>query len=773
MGNPEASVVFVTEYPTPVEISKGVPIAGLNKTILDTSIPKGLDYCVVSALRCMPTKVKQAPKHRLNIQNASGCCGPDLREFIAKHPRKIIVAMGNASIWALTGNYEINAQDERGRLFESTLAELGIVAAVSPTTISAGGSSLGKFKDDINYAMHLLGGGKPKVAIKPQYKVFENQAEFESVVDEAIEKGLTLMGADIETTGFDHRLDRTMMLGLCFDPKMVYILDDKNMSDIDHSYRDFDKSYMDGGPFKWIWSNGKFDVKFLNNIGWRTKVDEDVMLMSYALEERGGFHSLDMIGKDWIGAENHKSMLDPYLPNKKTSYEVIPKKVLHPYLAFDSSYTLQCYNKMLPHFEEGPNKTLYREVLLPSSEVLRTIEQRGMYVNLEQVKENDLKIGELVEQKRDYFNKMAEDLGFNSINPNSPKQVSDYLYGYLKLAHPSRSTDEKTLLKLPPHNAIDALLDYRGVNKELTTYIKPLYEHTGTDGRVHATYKLHGTVTGRLASEKPNMQNVPRTRHMRNMFKAAPGNILVAIDLDQAELRCLATLSEDEALCRIYLEEGLSLHKEVSADLWGDDWLDRYALDEPTDPKYILAKSQYMRTKALNFGIVYGRTAPSIASEFKVPVEEAQSWLDMWAVRFPDAWSFIQKCRLAPVKRQNLLTPFGRRKRFTIADSSKLYGLQNEAANFPHQSIASDITLVGAHRMQEGIAAWDARLVNIVHDENVIEMPNDMNAFNDMAKYAISVMEQVPRDFGLTHIPFLADAKVGTTWGDLKNAELS
>ena len=336
------------------------------------------------------------------------------------------------------------------------------------------------------------------------------------------------------------------------------------------------------------------------------------------------------------------------------------------------------------------------------------------------------------------------------------------------------NTLEETLLRLPHHEGIDTLLEYRGDAKALSTYIKPLHDHAGTDGRVHATYKLHGTVTGRLASSDPNMQNIPRDRHMRNMFQAKPGNILVAIDLDQAELRCLGALSKDEALCRIYLEEGLSLHKEVSVTMWGEDWTENYALDDTQHPLFVQAKEQYMRTKAINFGIIYGRTAATIAREFKIPTSEAQLLLDMWAERFPDAWAYIQKCRMAPLRRQTLVTPFGRRKRYTIGDMGKMYNLQNEAANFPHQSIASDITLTAAATMANTLKAkWNADIVNVVHDENVIEMINDMEKAKEMARYAVSIMEQTPIRFGIDHIPFSADAKMGLTWGDLKDVNLN
>src|SRR5690606_30203538 len=138
-----------------------------------------------------------------------------------------------------------------------------------------------------------------------------------------------------------------------------------------------------------------------------------------------------------------------------------------------------------------------------------------------------------------------------------------------------RGTGEKVLNALPPHPAIDLLKKYRKIQKGLSTYVKPVSDHIQDDGRVHQSYLIHGTATGRLACRDPNLQNIPREPKLRGQFIPKPGYCYVEVDLNQAELRSLAALSGDDELCRIYVDpDSKGLHEEVRADLYGmkDDW---------------------------------------------------------------------------------------------------------------------------------------------------------------------------------------------------------
>jgi DNA polymerase-1 len=367
-------------------------------------------------------------------------------------------------------------------------------------------------------------------------------------------------------------------------------------------------------------------------------------------------------------------------------------------------------------------------------------------------------------------------LTLEGIHPNSPLQLADLIYRQLKLAKINKGTDDDALDKLPKHPLVTALKAYRKAAKAYGTYVKSLHEQVSDDGRVHSTYLIHGTPTGRLASRGPNMQNQPRGPRIRSQFVAAPGFEIGEFDLSQAELRCLAVLSGDKALCHIYQTAGLSLHKEVSLYMSETgrikpNWKQRYAINDNNDPIYVEAYDEYMRIKALNFGIVYGRTAPSIAEEFSISVAQAQAMINGWGERFPDAWKYIDKCRMAPLRGQNMYTPFGRRKRVGVVSRDALTDLQNEAANFPHQSIASDITLTAAARVRLALRARGVKIVNLIHDAILCEIPLQEGYFDRTARLVTSTLTQVPLDMGLSIVPFVSDAKRGDRWGDLKEYE--
>jgi len=292
--------------------------------------------------------------------------------------------------------------------------------------------------------------------------------------------------------------------------------------------------------------------------------------------------------------------------------------------------------------------------------------------------------------------------------------------------------------------------------KVISTYIQGVQARIDDDGRVHATYLIHGTVTGRLSSRNPNMQNIPRDKAVRNIFQAPPGKLLVEYDYSQGELRVLAGFSGDVFLKGVYMD-GRDLHDEVSKALFPG-----WRKDTPE------GQEQRIRAKFLNFGIAYGRGPKSIHEEFGMPMEEAQRMIRDWFRRAPEAAKYIDECRRAPQEGRLLKTPFGRRRRFTLVTRDNLVPIQNEAVNFAIQSTLSDLTLLSAIRMRSCLVnRWDAHIVNLVHDSILLECP-DYADIDGMSEYVKGVMESLPTTILHTDVPFVIDAKVGTRWGDFK-----
>ena len=775
-GNLKAPIVFVGEGPGAVELLKELPMVGASGTVLESAFPESLkpeDYMITNAMQCLPRRTNDTAENTKRIKAGSRCCRERLIAEIQEHPRKVIVAMGNGALWALTDNYDLKITQERGKAFPHDLAEKGIVATVHPAYLLRGGGSYHKYRLDIAYAVDLANGGEYKKPVDVTYELAETEKDVHDFIDRTFDTARELddfvIGADIETGGFDSRVDEILCLGWAVDPSKVFVVPENLLENETLKYRDFDLPSFNGGALQWCWHNGKFDSGFMRAYGYRTGVDHDTMLMSYTMEERKGFHDLEQVAADEIGAPNYKHMLDPYLPRKDSSYRDIPKPILYKYLAFDVRNTKQMFSRMYKRIlADKKNTTLYHKVLIPASELLTYVEEAGIRVDFKVVADNATHYKELILNEEIILDKISMKHRGEPINPRSPIQMCDLLYAKLKLSHRVKGTENAILEKLPQHPAVKALRVHRKLSKAYSTYVKNLPGHISNDSKVHSSFLLHGTTTGRLASRKPNMQNQDRDERIRNQFIADDGYLLGELDYNQAELRCLAALSGDEELCRIYESDELSLHKEVSLTLWDDTWEERYAIDDPKDVHFVRAKEEYMRTKALNFGIIYGREAPSIAFEFDIAREEAQQWLDMWSERFPVAWKFIQRCRNAPARGLNLTTPFGRRKRVGVVSRDKLRDLQNEAANFPHQSIASDLTLMSAAEMRPGLLEWDAKIINLIHDAILFQFPKELELFTEIIEYGKEVMERKPIEWGITRIPFKADAKNGLRWGGLK-----
>jgi DNA polymerase-1 len=268
------------------------------------------------------------------------------------------------------------------------------------------------------------------------------------------------------------------------------------------------------------------------------------------------------------------------------------------------------------------------------------------------------------------------------------------------------------------------------------------------------------------------MQNPPRLPQIRGSFVASEGYELVEVDLSQAELRGLGALSGDEGLLEIY-NSGGDLHDEVAISLFPGWHSERGG-----------AKEQRVKAKNVNFGIPYGITKYGLQGQIGGTTIEAARMLQAWDDRFPVARAFLKKCRNAPLSNQDLTTCFGRRKRVGLVSRENMQFLQNEAANFPIQSISSDITLHAAIRTWEQLLSWGVKIVNLVHDSIIMEVPlvgelrlrgnigelyynNTVPIRVASIQLVANALRQVPIDYGITQVPFIADAEYGHRWGSL------
>lgn len=785
-GPIDSEFVIVGESPGIQEVVAKAPFVGPSGEVIHETLKKmgggDLEPYFTNAIHCLPRM-----KDPQNVAAACQRCRPRLFDELRSHPRTVILALGATALQSLTGDFSLKITRERGKLFRSDLASIGIVASVHPSFLLRGGGNYTQFERDVKYAIDLVkeGEGARKLPSGTTYEVLNTPnlvADFISQM--AKEPEGTRIGCDIETTGFNHQTDRILYLGMQHRPhKSVIIPGDLIVDELFAPHLDL------------VWHNGKFDCRFLRPKFPSARVDNDTLLMNYALNERRGIHDLDQAASDWLGSVNHKHLVD-YIykatitekdgTKRKGNLSDLDPELVERYLALDINDTYHLVDSLWPQIESDKKLTFfYQNHLLPGSEYLLKLELNGLLVDDEWVEQNHYRLTNEIHRVEQQLEQIAQKYGLQTFNPGSWQQVKDLIYTRMKLAPYSWSTDDDTLAKLqkqfPQNSVIRLLREHRKVAKSHGTYVKPLIwgekrdvlvrtkqgkpvkkqSVVFPDGRTHSSYLLHGTPTSRLACRDPNVQNIPRDPLLRGQFKARDGYGILECDYSQAELRCLAALSGCPDLGGIFLA-GKDLHNEFTTFLFGPGW----------------TKENKMAAKTVNFGIPYGREAPSIAADpdlnksraqgEEITVEEAQGWIDGWAQRFPVAWEFIQKCRQAPALNQTITTVFGNKKRPGVVSQDKLRDLMNESANFPHQSTASNLTIrAGIELIDLLEQSYDTYIVNTVHDCIVMEVPLNMPLIKEVAILVMNKMEEIATRYPLLkNIPFKSDAEFMHRWGN-------
>ena len=816
-GPKDSPFVIVGESPGSREIAKGLPFIGPSgQMLMDVLKEVGYDErihpkpYVLNALQCMPIGDKAAL-----LATATSACKSRLAEELGRHPRTVILALGAAATWSITGNYNLRITRDRGKVLPTPYADGGVVLAVHPAYLMRNGVGLPFWKRDLKQAVDILNGEPYGDWHEPEWRVLSERNQLEWMVRDYTREGTKLTTGDVETDDLSAFNGRLLSLGITKgNGRHVDIIPEE----IIYDNWDLMKVLLESPNCTWNWHNGKFDIAWF----WRAlrgtlprieaRVDEDTLLMSYALNSNRGFHDLDQVAQNWIRAPAHKGAIDKYLPYKGASYRNIPKPELYKYQAFDVSKTHQQHGPLHRALEDDGPKTLrlYTDILIPGSKFFAELEHQGIALDLDRVRQNyELHQLELQQIDAELQTYAREYMG-REINFASPIQLRELMYRYMKLGPNNciwdkESTDEKHLIEVQRrtnHPMVHTLLKRREVAKRCGTYVSnmlPVEEQNAhrkkgqrkikaeevlfdSDGRVRASFMLHGTATGRPACRDPNLLNMPRGPLIRTQFVARPGHIIIEVDLNQAELRSLALMSGDPLLMDIYTKNEVSIHDVTTGKFFGSKQqmkesvevmekaahLLQYFGELTPDRVYAEAK---MRGKAVNFGIVYGREAHSLAQEFAISHQEAQRWIDEWLHDlYPVAGQFIKRCRDTVRLNQTMSTVFGRKKRLGVVSPEKQHDYENESANFPHQSTAHDIILCTGIEVQPVLKEkWDARIWNEVYDALYIEAPAEDETVSACISYIQSVVARVPRDWGLTRVPFIGDAKVGYTWGTMKD----
>lgn len=454
----------------------------------------------------------------------------------------------------------------------------------------------------------------------------------------------------------------------------------------------------------------------------------DTALAAYLLDATAGSYDLPRLAQTYLGEE---------LPDVQSVWALQP--VLHEKMDAQA---------MLP---------LYTDVELPLCPVLARMEQAGFLVDRKALYD----FGESLTSSIEQLQQSIWALAGEPFNIQSPKQLGSVLFERLMLPAGKKtktgwSTNAAVLDKLRgKHPIIEQILDYRTLTKLKSTYADGLLKEISADGRIHTNFQMTVTATGRLSSTEPNLQNIPVRRELgaqiRKMFVASPGRVLVDADYSQIELRLLAHIANDETMIAAF-RSGEDIHAVTASQVFGV-------------PLAEVTPLQRSHAKAVNFGIVYGISAFSLAQDIGVFQSEAKAYMDSYFAKYHGVRAYMTRVVEQAKADGYVTTLFGRRRDLPELKSSNFnlrsFG-ERVALNMPIQGTAADIIKAAMVRVDARMRAehLQARLLLQVHDELIVECPAEE------AETVKAILTEEMEHVVDYRVPLLVDAKIGASWAE-------
>jgi DNA polymerase-1 len=518
------------------------------------------------------------------------------------------------------------------------------------------------------------------------------------------------------------------------------------------------KPWLENEERKKLGQNIKYDQHVLANHGVALRgIAHDTLLESYVLESHAR-HDMDSLATRHLGLKTLTYDEVTGTGVGRIPFEQVDVARAAAYAAEDADLTLRIHHALYPKLEAAEKLLyVYRLIELPAREVLFRMERDGVLIDAAQLEAMSHELG----QKMLELESKAHQEACQPFNLGSPKQIAEIFFEkkgmpvIKKTPSGAPSTDEDVLEKLAlDHPLAKILLDYREISKLKSTYTDKLPKMVNPrTGRVHTNYGQTTAVTGRLASNDPNLQNIPvRTpegRRIREAFVAARGHAIVSADYSQIELRIMAHISGDENLLRAF-EAGEDIHRATAAEVFGRSLQDV----TPEERRY---------AKVINFGLIYGMSAFGLAQQLGLERATAQAYIASYFTRYPGVAKYMEEVRKTARDRGYVETVFGRRlwlPEIKSANPARRGGAERAAINAPMQGTAADLIKLA----MIAVRGWldrerlSTKLIMQVHDELVLEAPED-----ELARVKAEIPELMSGVAKLK-IPLVVDVGSGQNW---------
>jgi DNA polymerase-1 len=573
-----------------------------------------------------------------------------------------------------------------------------------------------------------------------------------------------LAAVDTETTGLDPQLARLVGVSFSVEPHRAAYLP------LAHRYAgapaqlDFERTLARLRPWledpvrPKVGQNAKYDMHIFANHGVRVRgVQHDTCVQSYVLESHKP-HDMDSMAQRHL---HIKTIAYEEVAGKgagQIGFDQVSVERATEYSAEDADVTLQLHRVLHPDIARDPKlKFIYDEIEIPVMEVLFDIERSGVLVDTGLLEAQSLELG----RRMFDIEQQARAAAGQPFNLNSPKQIQEILHDKLGIPITRKTptgqprTDEDVLQELALDYPIAKLiLDFRMVSKLKSTYTDKLPRMVNPrTGRVHTNFSQTTAVTGRLASNDPNLQNIPirnaEGRRIREAFIAAPGHRLVSADYSQVELRIMAHLSQDPTLLAAF-HSGEDVHRRTASEIFGV-------------PGAEVSSEQRRYAKTINFGLIYGMSAFGLASQLGIERSAAQQYMDRYFARYPGVKAYMDQTRASARERGYVETVFGRRLYMLdirASNNQRRAAAERAAINAPMQGTAADLiklAMIAVHRWlrQEKLRT---RVILQVHDELVLEAPDaELARVQQALPGLMSGVAQLS-------VPLVVDVGAGPNW---------
>ncbi len=608
-----------------------------------------------------------------------------------------------------------------------------------------------------------------------EYETVFDEVRLQAWVDKAYERGV--IAVDTETDSLNAM--RANLVGVCLSAKTgeaCYVplghggdglaLDDEDAArqiKLEKALALLKPMLEDPSILK-IGQNIKYDALVLSKYGVSIAPIDDTMLISYALDCGKGGNGMDELAKRHLDYDTIKFSDVAGSGKKAKTFDQIPIKEASKYAAEDADITLRLYEILKPRLTAEGKTTVYETLERPLVPVTVAMEREGVKIDRDVLS----RLSGDFAQRMAVSEAKAHKLAGETFNLGSPKQISDILFGRLalpggrKTAKGAWSTKADILeeLAVEGHELPRVILDWRSLAKLKSTYTDALPgEINEKTGRVHTSYSLAATTTGRLASTDPNLQNIPiRTedgRKIRTAFVPEAGNLLISADYSQIELRLLAHIADLKSMKQAFAD-GVDIHAMTASEIFG-------VPVEGMDPMV------RRRAKAINFGIIYGISAFGLANQLTISRSEAKDYIDSYFKKFPGIRQYMDDTITSAKANGYVETIFGRRTYVGgINDKNPaMRGYsERQAINAPIQGAAADVIRRAMVAMPDALAAarLKSRMLLQVHDELIFEGP--AGEAEKASKVIVNIMRRAPEPAVKLSVALDVEARAGRNWDE-------